>query len=168
MPYTLEQLSADIRSELSVDSGTAGQTKLLSFVSKALLDDNFVEEHLQASVCKPRKVLYEDPDLGFCICGHVYEEGLDEVWPHDHGSTWAIYGLVGGDTEMTDWEIVKKGDDNNASLVKPVRKYEMKRGDCYLYQTGDVHSPNIGVGTKLIRVEGKNLDRVNRSNIEAA
>jgi len=168
MPYTLQQFSADVHAELSIDSGTDGQTRLLSFVSKALLDDNFINQHLQASDCKPRKVLYEDPDLGFCICGHVYEEGMEKVWPHDHGSTWAIYGLADGDTEMTDWEIVKQGDDCNASQVKPTRKYAMKRGDCYLYKTGAVHSPIISAGTKLIRVEGQNLDHVKRSNIEAA
>ena len=29
--------------------------------------------------------------------------------PHDHGSSWAIYGLAEGDTEMTDWKVVRKG-----------------------------------------------------------
>ena len=168
MPYTLEQFSADIRSELSADSSPAGQARILEFVTKALLDDDFIEQHLQANVCKPRKVLFEDSELGFCICGHVYEEGMTKVWPHDHGPTWAIYGLAGGETEMTDWKIVKQGDDTNATLVEPTRKYEMKRGDCYLYKTGDVHSPVIGVDAKLIRVEGENLDHVKRSNIKAA
>lgn len=168
MPYSLEQFSADIRSELSADSGVDGQTRILPSVTKALLDDSFVEKYLQASDCKPRKVLYEDVELGFCICGHVYEEGMDKVWPHDHGSSWAVYGLAAGDTEMTDWKIVKVGDDTSATLVEPTRKYDMKRGDCYLYKVGDVHSPIIGVGAKLIRVEGKNLDHVKRSNIKAA
>ena len=168
MSYSLEQFSEDIRSELSVDSSATGQNKLLPFVTKALLDDTFLQQHLLASECKPRKVLYEDPVLGFCICGHVYEEGMEKVWPHDHGSSWAIYGLAEGDTEMTEWEIVKKADDSEATLVKPTRKYEMKRGDCYLYKVGDVHSPIIGAGAKLIRVEGKNLDHVKRSNIKAA
>ena len=168
MPYTLEQLTTDIRSELSSDSGVEGQSNLLPFVSKALLDDDFVAMHLTAEACKPRKVLYEDPDLGFCICGHVYEEGMDKVWPHDHGSAWAIYGLADGDTEMTDWEIVEEGDGKNPILVKPTRKYDLKRGDCFLYKVGDVHSPIIGQGAKLVRVEGKNLDHVRRSHIKAA
>lgn len=168
MTYTLEQFSVDIRSELSADSSVAGQTSILPFVTKALLDDDFIEKHLQASECKPRKVLYEDPDLGFCICGHVYEDGIDKVWPHDHGSTWAVYGLADGDTEMTDWQIVEKGDGSNAALVEPTKTYEMKRGDCYLYKTGDVHSPIIGKGARLIRIEGSNLDNVKRSNIKAA
>ena len=168
MPYTLEQFSQDVRAALQADPGEAGQNNLLPYVSRALLDDDFVARHLTADACKPRKVLYEDPELGFCICGHVYEEGVDKVWPHDHGSSWAIYGLAGGDTEMTDWEIVSAGDADTPIKVKPTRKYDLKRGDCFLYKVGDVHSPIIGKGAKLVRIEGKNLDHVQRSNIKAA
>lgn len=168
MAYTLEQLTEDIRAELSADGSAAGQRNLLPFVSKALLDDDFVAKHLTADDCKPRKVLYEDPDLGFCICGHVYEAGMDRVWPHDHGSAWAIYGLAGGDTEMTDWNIVKAGEGKDPTLVEPVKKYDLQRGDCYLYEVGAVHSPIIGKGAKLVRIEGANLDRVKRSHIRAA
>ena len=43
---------------------------------------------------------------GFCICGHVYaNEAIG--FPHDHGSSWAVYGQASGETEMTDWEILK-------------------------------------------------------------
>ncbi len=52
----------------------------------ALLDRAFIDGYVTAEQCKPRKVLYEDADLGFCICGHVYE-GAAEGGPHDHGST---------------------------------------------------------------------------------
>ena len=44
----------------------------------------------------------------------------------------------------------------------------MKPGDCHLYDTGDVHSPRRRGPTKLVRIEGVNLDRVKRTNIKAA
>jgi hypothetical protein len=44
----------------------------------------------------------------------------------------------------------------------------MKPGDAKLYDVGCVHSPNRAAPTKLIRIEGKNLDTVKRSNIAAA
>ncbi len=168
MAYTLEQFSTDIHSRLAADPGVSGQQGIMEFVTKALLDDEFIEEHLAADECRPRKVLYEDADLGFCICGHVYVDGMDKTWPHDHGTAWAIYGLAAGETAMTDWEVVEKGDGDRPTLVKPARSYAMKRGDCYLYKVGDIHSPIIGKGTKLVRIEGKNLDHVQRSNIKAA
>jgi hypothetical protein len=43
----------------------------------------------------------------------------------------------------------------------------MKPGDAHLYDVGAVHSPRREQPVKLIRIEGKNLDRVKRSNIQA-
>ena len=88
--------------------------------------------------------------------------------PHDHGSSWAIYGQAIGQTEMTDWEIVDKGGDSKPILVKPEKRYILNPGDAYFYDVGDVHSPKRLKPTKLIRIEGANLDHVERSNIKAA
>ena len=87
MAYTLEQLSADIRKTLKSDSGVTGKQQVCKLVSKALLDQEFIARHLTAEQCQPRKVLYEDPELGFCVCGHVYEKAAHGS-PHDHGSSW--------------------------------------------------------------------------------
>ncbi len=165
MSYTLEQLGSDIRAALKADPGPTGKQAVCALVSKALLDRAFIAKHLTADQCRPRKVLYEDPELGFCVCGHVYE-GPAEGGPHDHGSSWAIYGLAEGDTEMTDWRIVRKGSGAEPTLVEPERSYVLKPGDAHFYDVGVVHSPNRAGSTKLIRIEGANLDHVKRSNIK--
>ena len=167
MAYTLEQLSADIRAALKADPGIGGKQAVCTLVSKVLQDKEFAARHLTADQCKPRKVLYEDPELGFCICGHVYEKPAHGQ-PHDHGSSWAIYGQATGVTEMTEWKIVEKGEAGKPSLVEPVTTYEMHPGDVRFYDVGTVHSPRREAPVKLIRVEGKNLDHVKRSNIKAA
>ena len=167
MAYTLEQLSADIRAVLKADSGVSGKQQVCKLVSKALLDRDFVARHLTAEQCRPRKVLYEDPELGFCVCGHVYENPAHGT-PHDHGSSWAIYGLAVGDTEMTDWRIVRPGDGSNPTLVEPERSYVLQPGDSHFYDVGVVHSPKRDGLTKLVRIEGTNLDHVKRTNIKAA
>jgi hypothetical protein len=167
MAYTLEQLASDIRAALKADPGLGGKQEVCRLVSKVLLDKDFVDRHLTAEQCKPRKVLYEDPELGFCICGHVYEKPAHGE-PHDHGSSWAIYGLAVGDTEMTDWRIVRKGDGTTPTLVEPERSYVLKPGDAHFYDVGAVHSPRRDSLTKLVRIEGANLDRIKRSNIKAA
>src|ERR1700688_1414865 len=143
MAYTLEQLSADIRKTLKADTGVT------------------------AEQCQPRKVLYEDPELGFCVCGHVYEKAAHGP-PHDHGSSWAIYGLAVGDTEMTDWRVVRKGEGDEPTLVEPATTYVLKPGDSHFYDVGVIHSPKRDGLPKLVRVEGRNLDHVQRSNIKAA
>jgi hypothetical protein len=167
MSYTLEQLSSDIRAALKADPGAAGKQAVCKLVAKVLLDKEFVEKHLTADQCKPRKVLFEDPELGFCICGHVYEQPAHGQ-PHDHGSSWAIYGLAVGDTEMTDWKVVRKGDGANPTLVEPERTYVLRPGDAHFYDVGKIHSPKRDALTKLVRIEGANLDRIKRSNIKAA
>lgn len=168
MAYTLTQLAADIRETLKADASPAGKQKVCELVSRSLTDKAFIATHLKerAPGANPREVLYEDPELGFCICGHVYN-GPAIGSPHDHGSSWAIYGQATGTTEMTDCKIVKKGAGTEPSLVEPVKTYTMKPGDAHYYDVGAVHSPKREAPVKLIRVEGKNLDHVKRSNIKA-
>ena len=61
----------------------------------------------------------------------------------------------------------QKGEGEAPSIVEPVKTYVMRPGDAHLYDVGAVHSPNREAPVKLIRIEGKNLDRVKRSNIKA-
>jgi len=165
---TLDHLAHDIRDILKVDPGPAGKRKICERLSKTLLDKEFVEEQLplRAAGANPREVLYEDPELGFCICGHVYDKPAKGS-PHDHGSSWAIYGQAEGKTEMTEWKIVEKGAGDKPTLVEPEKVYTMAPGDATFYDVGVVHSPNRDKPVKLIRIEGANLDHVKRSNIKA-
>ena len=166
--YTLDQLAADIRGALQADPGRGGKLAVGRHVERALRDADFIATHLKARAPggDPRQVLYEDPELGFCICGHVYD-GPAHGKPHDHGESWAIYGQAEQTTDMTDWKIVEAGDGRKPSLVEPVRTYTMKPGDQHLYDVHDVHSPRRDGPCKLIRIEGKNLDHVKRTNIKA-
>ena len=168
MAYELEHLAADIRATLRAEPGAAGRQEACRFVEKALDDDAFVEAHLtdRAAGADPREVLYEDPELGFCICGHVYGDAA-ETPPHDHGPTWAIYGQARGCTEMTEWHIVEAGGGDAPALVEPAETYALAPGRARLYDVGAVHSPKRKQPTKLIRIEGQNLDRLQRSNIKA-
>ncbi len=167
MAYTLEQLSQDVRQALKTDPSPEGKKKVCEHLSRALLDEDLIARHVTPDQCKPRKVLYEDPDLGFCICGHVYEDERVGT-PHDHGPAWAIYGVAEGTTEMTDWKVKSKGSGETPTLVEPVGSYVMKPGDCQFYEVGVIHSPKMTPGTRLIRIEGGNLDHIQRSNIKAA
>jgi hypothetical protein len=168
MSYTLDELAADIHHVLASDSGLAGKAAVCRLVSRVLTDPGFVATYLKdrPAASNSREILYEDPQLGFCICGHVYA-GQAIGSPHDHGPSWAIYGQATGTTEMTDWKIVEKGDAANPSLVEAVRTYVMHPGDVQFYDVGMVHSPKREAPVRLIRIEGRNLDHVKRSNIKA-
>ena len=167
MPYTLEQFAADCRAALMKDPGPAGRELCRQYTERACSDGDFVAKHFGPGNTEDRKILYEDPDLKFCILAHVYA-GQRISSPHDHGPSWAIYGLAEGDTEMTDWKVVRAGDGTNPTLVEPDKVYTLRPGDAHFYDVHVIHSPNRDTVTKLVRIEGSNLDRIKRSNIKAA
>ena len=167
MSYTLQQLEADIRTTLERDQTSEGRRSVCGLVERALKDEGFLKDNFGPERTKPRQILFEDPKLGFCICAHVYQ-GAASSSAHDHGPSWAIYGQAAGVTQMTDWKIVKPAKGEEPALVEPVRTYELKPGMAHFYDVGAVHSPRREAATKLLRIEGKNLDTIKRSNIRPA
>ncbi len=163
MAYTLNQLAEDIRTTLKADPSPAGKEKVCQAVSRALTDKAFVAENLKTRAAgeHPRAVLYEDEELGFCICGHVHD-GPAASPAHDHGHSWAIYGQAEGQTDVSEWKIVERGDP---ILVERQDSYVMQPGQARFYDVGVVHSVSRDAPVKLIRIEGANLDHVQRSNI---
>ncbi len=112
MPYTLDQLAADCHAAIDSDNGPDGREAVRRHLEAALSDGAFVAAHFGPDNSSPRKLLYQDPDYGFCILAHVYE-GAKGSNPHDHGPSWAIYGQAEGVTEMTEWRKLKapEGDE---------------------------------------------------------
>jgi hypothetical protein len=167
MGYSLEQLASDCQAALVADNGPGGREKIRECISRACADPDFVAVHLGPDMDKERHVLYEDTELGFCILGHVYT-GAKHSDPHDHGPSWAIYGQAKGETEMTEWKVLKKPSNGEAGVVEKARSYRMSPGDAYLYHIGDVHSPSRDGETRLLRVEGMNMDNVTRDKFVIA
>jgi predicted metal-dependent enzyme (double-stranded beta helix superfamily) len=166
MAHTLEQLSADCRRILETDPGTAGREKVCELIQDVLKDDAFVRTHL-VDGGPERKILYEDPKLGFCILAHVHE-GAKESNPHDHGPSWAIYGQARGETVMSDWTVLERPSEGKPGKVRLAKSYTLTPGMAHVYNEGDVHSPRRSGPTRLIRVEGRNMDTVRRLPYEKA
>ncbi|HEU4440100.1 MAG TPA: hypothetical protein VFT36_12675 [Methylomirabilota bacterium] len=160
MAHTLESFAAAAHDILTADPGPAGRERLRALVEDVLKDDAFVARHLGDDVPE-RKILYTDPELGFCILAHVYR-GARESNPHDHGPSWAIYGQARGETLMNDWALVEKATESEPGKVRHVRSYSLKPGMAHVYNEGDLHSPRRDGPTRLIRIEGTNMDRVKR------
>jgi hypothetical protein len=160
MAYTLEQFSADCHRLLAAEPGPEGRKKICALVQKACADPQFVRQYLPENGPE-RKILYEDPELGFCILGHVYQSAK-ESQPHDHGPTWAIYGQAFGETIMTEYECLARASADRLGKARPVRDYKLRPGDAYVYNEGDLHSPRRDGATRLIRIEGKNVETIKR------
>jgi hypothetical protein len=167
MAYTLDQFAADCRAALLKDPGPAGRELVRQYTEKACSDADFVATYLGPAADADRKIIYEDPDLHFCILAHVYK-GAKNSSPHDHGPSWAIYGQAAGVTEMTDWRLVEKPADGKPGKVAKVRTYTMTPGMAHHYGEGALHSPRRENDTRLIRIEGRDLTKVKRDKFEIA
>lgn len=165
MSYTLEQFAADCHAALKNHPGTPGRAKVRDLVSQALKTPGFVDTYIPAGTPE-RKVLYEDAELGFTILAHGYT-GAKGSKPHDHGPSWAIYGQADGETIMTDWECLARPTETAPGKAKHIKDYVMKPGDAYLYDIGVLHSPERKGATRLLRIEGINMDKVKRKPYEA-
>ena len=164
MGYTVAQLGSDFRAALKAQPGPAGREKVCEILKKALVDKDFVKANFDDNTPE-RKILYEDPELGFCILAHQYK-GPKESSPHDHAHSWAIYGQVEGETMMSDWDLVSPASADKAGKVKHKKKYSLTPGVAHVYNEGDLHSPSRAGATRLIRIEGTNMEKVKRHKFE--
>lgn len=160
MAMTVEQFIAGARKLIYAEPDHNGRRKLVLFLREALKDPAFVAEALPEGTPE-RKVLYEDPTFGFTILAHAYA-GAKGGQPHDHAAGWAIYGQAEGETIMTDYDCVARPDGVHPGKARPKRDYSLKPGDAYLYEVGVLHSPRREASTKLIRIEGLNMEKWKR------
>ena len=165
MACTLEQFAAKCHDILKADPGPAGRNKVCALLQDVLRDETFVAATLGDEVGE-RKILYEDPELKFCILAHHYK-GAKESPPHDHGPSWAIYGQARGETEMSDYQLLAPASPDKPGKVRKVRTYTLTPGAAHVYNEGDVHSPKRVNSTRLIRIEGVNMEKVRRLKYDA-
>ena len=164
MGYTLESFAAKCKDALKSQPGTEGRKAVCGLVQDVLKDGEFVAKYIPEGTPE-RQVLYEDPELGFTILAHGYT-GKKGSKPHDHGPSWAIYGQAQGKTVMSDWALVEAASEDKPGKVRHVRSYALEPGMAHVYNEGDLHSPRRDGPTRLIRVEGRNMDHVRRLRYE--
>jgi hypothetical protein len=68
---------------------------------------------------------------------------------------------------MTDWELVEPASESKPGKVRKKKTYTLTPGMAYLYNEGDLHSPSRAGSTRLIRIEGKNMEKVKRLKFES-
>ena len=160
MAHTIEQFAASAHDILTAEPGPAGRAKVCALLQEALKDPQFVAKNLTDQTPE-RQILYEDPQLKFCVLAHHYR-GAKTSPPHDHGPSWAIYGQAVGETEMSDYELLEPASEDKPGKVRKVRTYKLTPGVAHVYNEGDLHSPTRAGSTRLIRIEGVNMETVRR------
>ena len=164
MPHTLQSFAARCHDILASENNPHGRARVAALLVEALRNQEFVEAQFTGESSE-RKIVYQDPDLGFCILAHEYQ-GPKDSGPHDHGPSWAIYGQAAGETAMADYQLVEPAAPGEAGKVCKTREYKLTPGVVHVYNEGDIHSPSRAGPTRLIRIEGTNLEKVSRSKFE--
>jgi predicted metal-dependent enzyme (double-stranded beta helix superfamily) len=165
MITTLEGFAAKCHDLLKAEPGPAGREKVRALLETTLKDEAFVSRYLDDRTPE-RKILYEDPELRFCILAHAYHAAKVSP-PHDHGPSWAIYGQARGETEMSDYQLLEPASEDKPGKVKKLRTYKLTPGVAHVYNEGDLHSPARAGPTRLIRIEGVNMEKVKRLKFQA-
>ena len=166
MQHILSSFAANAREILQKHNDPAGREQVASLLRDALKDRAFVES-LFDDGSPERKVVYQDPPLGFCILAQRYKDARNGP-PHDHGPSWAIYGQADGETLMSDWQPIEAAAPGKPRKVRKLREYTLSPGVAHVYNEGDVHAPTRMGPTRLIRIEGTNLEGVERGRYEVA
>jgi hypothetical protein len=68
---------------------------------------------------------------------------------------------------MCEWALVEPAAEDKPGKVRLVRKYSLTPGMAHVYNEGDLHSPSRSGSTRLIRIEGQNLEKIHRLAYEA-
>jgi predicted metal-dependent enzyme (double-stranded beta helix superfamily) len=164
MAHTLEQFARHCHDLLKAQPGPAGRQQVAELLKEVLVDQKFVEANLGPNIGE-REVVYEDPELGFCIVAHNYQ-GAKSSTPHDHAHSWAIYGQARGETEMRDYALIEAAAGDKPGKVRQTKTYTLTPGVAHVYNEGDLHAPERMTSTSLIRIEGTNMSKVKRAAYE--
>ncbi len=162
MAYTLEQFCQDAKNAMKADPGDGGREKARDLLAKLLKEKAFV-----AKYCSPERKpgtvqLYRDPELDFVVLAHCFKGGAKSP-PHDHGTSWAIYGQALGHTDVASGG-ARTAPRATSSRVTPNWKrstqYELNDGDAGVFHPGIVHTVEFTPGSRYIRVTGTDLNKL--------
>jgi hypothetical protein len=164
MTYTLEKFVSDTSAALVRDPGPAGREKVRQGLEKLLANPGFIEHVKSLDIAEGAHVLHKDRTLGYLILAHATRPGQGRHAPHNHGASWAIYGQVTEYTDMTEW--VRTDAALDRAELKVARAYRLTPGQAGIYQNGAIHSVENPPGTRIIRITGTDLDKIDRDRFD--
>ena len=161
MSYTLQDFCAEIHQILVAENNADGRERVRQKLEQLLGNETFIEQFCGPD--KPAGVykLNEDPTTGAVVLSHVMGEGAMSP-PHDHGTSWAIYGQATEHTVMREWYRTDDGSDDEDISLEKNSEYRLDPGQVGLFNPGVIHSIEYPDNARFVRVTGVDLDRIDR------
>jgi predicted metal-dependent enzyme (double-stranded beta helix superfamily) len=161
MSYTLEQFCKDTHDILKGGADDAARAKVAKKLEGLLVDPDFVAKHFDPSKEAGQEVVYRDP-LGFNVLVHHNKATKQPGAPHDHGTSWAIYGVARGFTDMTEWRRLDDGKKPGFASIERAKTYRLGIGMAVPYRPRAIHNTFMPEGAWVVRVTGVDLDTIPR------
>src|SRR4030095_13094879 len=125
MTYTLDAFIKDAKSVLADTEGPAGREKVRMLLEKLLGNKSFVDEAVGPAAPIGTRKLYEDKDLGFVVLAHCNPKPHKSP-PHDHGSSWAVYGQAVKYTDMSEFSRLQGRDGEGGAKLETVARQQVE------------------------------------------
>jgi len=167
MTYTLDAFIKDAKAVLTADNSPAGREKVRVLLEKLLTNKAFVDEAVGPQAPSGTRKLYEDKDLGFVVLAHCNPKAHKSP-PHDHGSSWAVYGQAIRHTDMSEYRRLDAGNGAGEARLEKVKSYRLEPGRAGVYDVGAIHAIDYPEGSRFVRVTGRDLDHVQRLKFDTA
>jgi predicted metal-dependent enzyme (double-stranded beta helix superfamily) len=163
MAYDLNEFCEDCKNAIRGDSQDGGHEAIRLNLEKLLHNSDFVAENCGQDAEIGVHTLYQDADLDFMVLAHINDKGRVSP-PHDHGSSWAIYGQAQGVTKMIEYDRIdhpaNDRDEEGPAEVKVRNKYALNPGDAGTFAAHKIHSIDFTDGAKFVRVTGTDLSKI--------
>ncbi|MBQ1763861.1 MAG: hypothetical protein IIZ92_13275, partial [Aquincola sp.] len=120
MTYSLDSFVKDAQAALRTNNNAAGREQVRALLEKLLTNKGFVDEAVGPAAPIGTRKLYEDKDLGFVVLAHCNPKAHKSP-PHDHGSSWAVYGQAVCYTDMSEFKRLDSGDGAGDAKIEKVK-----------------------------------------------
>lgn len=159
MAYSLEEFCTDCREALKADPGEGGHEAVRRNLEKLLKAEAFVGAYCGPDADAGIRIVYRDEETDFNVLVHVYEKGKAGP-PHDHGTSWGVYGQAVEYTDMTVWNRTDGGSGEGHAEIEPAQTFRLNPGMAAKVEVGDIHSIQFPDGARFVRVTGTDLDAI--------
>ena len=159
MAYTLEEFCTDTRQALKENPGHAGRDKVRELLEKLLDNKDFVAANCGPDAREGIHTLYHDKETDFYVLAHINTKSRKSP-PHDHGTSWAVYGQAIGHTDMTMWDRLDDGKKPGYAEIREGRKFRLTPGKAGQFDVREIHQIEFTENARFVRITGTDLATV--------
>ena len=146
---------------LKASPNTSGREAVRYRLEELLNSIEFINQYL-LNLKRGRRILFKDPETGFLMNAHGTNKENKTGKPHDHGTSWAIYGQASGLTNMTIWEQNHTTASCEVASLTEQSRFTLMPGNAALFDIGIIHSTAHPEPARWIRITGTDFNTIKR------